>query len=251
MKKLENKVAVITGGSTGIGLATAKRFVEEGAYVFITGRRQAELDKAVIEIGSNVTAVQGDIANFDDLDRLYTLIAGQKGKLDIVVANAAFVGVVATADVTPGHFDETFNTNARGTFFTIHKALPYMNDGGSIVVVSSGLHQKGVPVYPTYSASKAASRSYVRTWASDPSLIARNIRANAVSPGPVETPIIDLQFGTGEMGDIMRKQLISMVPMGRMGRPEEVASAILFLASNESSFITGIDIPVDGGATQV
>lgn len=251
MKKLENKVAVITGGSTGIGLATAKKFVAEGAYVFITGRRQAELDRAVLEIGANVTAVQGDISNLDDLDTLYALISDQKGKLDIVVANAAFVGVVTTDAVTPEHFDQTFNTNARGTFFTVQKALPIMNDGGAIVVVSSGLHQKGVPLYPTYSASKAAERSYVRTWASDPALIGRKIRANAVSPGPVDTPIIDMQFGTGETGEAMRKLLISMVPMGRMGQPEEVASAILFLAADDSSFITGIDIPVDGGATQV
>ena len=249
MKKLSNKVAVITGGSSGIGLATAKRFVEEGAYVFITGRRTAELEKAAKEIGSNVTTVQGDIARLEDLDHLYKVIATEKGHLDIVVVNAAFVEVMTTESVTPEHFDKTFNTNARGTFFTVQKALPILSEGGSIVVVSSGLHQKGMPIYPTYSATKAAERSYVRTWASD--LVAKNIRVNTVSPGPIETPIIDIQFGAGETGDAMRKQFAAMMPMGRMGSAEEVAAAIFFLASDESSYVTGADIPVDGGFTQI
>lgn len=249
MKKLQDKVAVITGGSSGIGLATAKKFVEEGAYVFITGRRQVELDKAKKEIGSNVTTVQGDIANLDDLDRLYKIIARDKGKLDIVVANAAFVEVAPTAVVTPEHFDKTFNTNAKGSFFTVQKALPVLNDGGAIVMVSSGAHQLGVPVYATYSATKAAERSYVRTWAAD--LMARNIRANSVSPGPIETPIFDKQFTIKEEADAVRKQFAEMVPMKRLGSADEVASAILFLVSNDSSYITGADIPVDGGLTQI
>ncbi|PSL29122.1 SDR family NAD(P)-dependent oxidoreductase [Chitinophaga ginsengisoli] len=249
MKKLANKVAVITGGSSGIGLATAKKFVDEGAYVFITGRRLAELEKAAKEIGSNVTTVQGDIANLDDLDHLYSVIKKEKGRLDIVVANAAFVEAVPTAAVTPAHFDKTFDTNAKGSFFTVQKALPILVDGGAIVVVSSGAHQKGIAIYPTYSATKAAERSYVRTWAVD--LMPRKIRVNTVSPGPIETPIIDLQFGTKENSDAMRKTFSEMTPMGRMGEAEEVANAILFLASSDSSFTTGADIPVDGGITQL
>ena len=188
MSLLTNKVAIITGGSSGIGLAIAKRFVSEGAYVFITGRRQSELDKAMVAIGSNVTAIIGDIARLEDLDRIYEVVTAAKKKLDIVVANAAFVALVATVDITPEHFDQTFNTNARGTFFTVQKALPLMNDGGSIVLIGSGVWEKGLPNYLTYSATKAALRSYVRTWTTE--LKARKIRANVISPGMIETPII-------------------------------------------------------------
>lgn len=249
MKKLENKIAVITGGSSGIGLATAKKLVKEGAYVYITGRRQAELDKAKKEIGSNVTAVQGDVAKPEDLDRLYKIIADEKGKLDIVIANAAYVEILPTAYVTPEHFDKTFNVNAKGSFFTVQKALPILNDGGSIVMVSSAANQKGIPVYPTYSATKAANRSYVRTWAAD--LVSRKIRVNSVSPGPIETPLIDGQFASKEEADTARKQFASFVPMGRFGNADEIAAVILFLVSDDSSYITGADIPVDGGMTQV
>jgi NAD(P)-dependent dehydrogenase (short-subunit alcohol dehydrogenase family) len=195
--KLNAKVAVITGGSSGIGLATAKRFVEEGAYVFITGRRQAELDKAVAEIGSNVTAVQGDVSNLDDLDRLYKEVATKKGKLDVLFANAGIAQPVPTPDVTTDHYDKTFGVNARGVFFTVHKALPLMNDGGSIIVNGSGAWQKGIPMYSTYSATKAALRSFVRTWTAE--FAGKGIRANVISPGPVETPILEVSLARTQM----------------------------------------------------
>ena len=189
MPRLEGKIAVITGGISGIGLATAKRFVKEGAYVFITGRRQAELDKAAAEIGSNVTAVKGDVANPNDLDRLYQTVAAKKGKLDILFANAGIGEPVPTPDVTTEHYDKTFAVNARGVFFTVQKALPLVKDGGSIIVNGSGAWQKGIPMYSTYSATKAVLRSFVRTWTAE--LAGKGIRANMVSPGPIETPLLE------------------------------------------------------------
>src|ERR1700726_4297846 len=245
--KLSGKIAVITGGSSGIGLATAKRFVEEGAYVFITGRRQAELDKAVAEIGRNVTGVQGDVSNLDDLDRLYKEIETKKGKLDVLFANAGIAEPVPTPEVTPEHYDRTFDINTRGVFFAVHKALPLMKDGGSIIVNGSGAWQKGIPMYATYSATKAALRSFVRTWTAE--FAGKGIRANMVSPGPIETPLLEAQFGpnTGAMKD----RFIAMTPMQRIGRPEEIASAVLFLASDESSFLSGVDLPGDGGTLAV
>ena len=249
MAALTGKVAVITGGNSGIGLATAKRFVAEGAYVFITGRRQSELDKAVAEIGKNVTSIQGDVSNLEDLDRLYQEIAASKGKIDIVFANAGIVEPLATPDVTPEHFDKIFNINARGAYFTVQKALPLLNDGASIIVNSSVAGQKGIPIYGTYSATKAALRSFVRTWTAE--FASRGIRANVISPGPVETPIFETQFDTKEAVDALRDQFKTMIPMGRMGRSEEVAAAALFLASSESSFICGVDLPVDGGLVAV
>ena len=249
MSKLEGKVAIITGGSSGIGMATAKRFVAEGAYVFITGRRQEELDKAVAEIGANVTAIQGDVSKLDDLDQIYKTITAKKGKIDIVFANAGFVELAPTPAVTPEHFDKTFDTNARGVYFTVQKALPLMNDGGSIILTGSGAWVKGFPAYSTYSATKAALRSFVRTWTTE--LKDRKIRANVISPGAVETPIIDGQFLSKEMADGARAMFISMTPLGRLGHPEEIASAALFLASDESSYVAGIDLPVDGGVTAV
>ena len=247
MPRLEGKIAVITGGSSGIGLATAKRFVKEGAYVFIIGRRQAELDKAAAEIGSNVTAVKGDVANPNDLDRLYQTVAAKKGKLDILFANAGIADPVPTPDVTTEHYDKTFGVNARGVFFTVQKALPLMKDGGSIIVNGSGAWQKGIPMYSTYSATKAALRSFVRTWTAE--LAGKGIRANMVSPGPIETPLLEAQFGPSV--GAMKDRFIAMTPMQRIGRPEEIASAVLFLASDESSFITGVDLPVDGGTVAV
>jgi len=246
---LKGKVAVITDGNSGIGLATATRFVAEGAYVFITGRRQAELNKAVAEIGSNVTAVQGDVANPEDLDRLYREVKSKKGGIDILFANAGIVEAIETPAATPEHFDRTFNTNARGAYFTVQKALPLLNDGASIILNGSGAWQKGIPTYGTYSATKAAPRSYVRTWTAE--FAKRGIRSNVISPGPVETPIIDQQFPTREAADALREQFKAPIPLGRLGRAEEVASAALFLASDESSFITGIDLPVDGGIVAV
>ena len=245
--KLSGKIAVITGGSSGIGLATAKRFVEEGAYVFITGRRQVELDKAVAEIGRNVTGVQGDVSNPNDLDRLYKEVATKKGKLDVLFANAGIAEPVPTPDVTPEHYDRTFDINTRGVFFAVHKALPLMKDGGSIIVNGSGAWQKGIPMYAAYAATKAALRSFVRTWTAE--FAGKGIRANVISPGPVETPILEGQFG--ENTDAVKERFKAMVPMGRIGKPEEIASAALFLASDESSYITGIDLPVDGGLVAV
>jgi NAD(P)-dependent dehydrogenase (short-subunit alcohol dehydrogenase family) len=247
MPALQGKIAVITGGSSGIGLATAKRFVKEGAYVFITGRRQAELDKAVAEIGSNVTAVQGDVSNLDDLDRLYKEVAVKKGKLDVLFANAGIVEPIPTADVIPEHYDKTFGINARGVFFAVQKALPLMKDGGSIIVNGSGVWQKGIPIYPTYGASKAALRSFVRTWTAD--FAGKGIRTNMISPGPIETPILEGQFGKNTHA--MKERFKTMTPMGRIGKAEEIASAAAFLASDESSYITGIDLPVDGGIVAV
>ncbi|HEY1791086.1 MAG TPA: glucose 1-dehydrogenase [Verrucomicrobiae bacterium] len=248
-KKLAGKIAVITGGSSGIGLATAKLFVEEGAYVFITGRRQAELNKAKAEIGKNVTAVQGDVAELSDLDNLYAAVKSEKGAVDIVVANAAIGKMASTRDVTPEHYDKTFNVNARGSFFTVQKALPLLRNGGSIVMVSSVANVKGIPVYVTYSATKAAMRSFVRSWAAD--FKDRGIRANTLSPGPIDTPILEMNEGSKEQADALKAQFAQAVPLGRLGRPEEIARAILFLASDDSSFITGIDLAADGGMTQV
>lgn len=247
MPALQGKIAVITGGSSGIGLATAKRFVKEGAYVFITGRRQSELDKAVAEIGSNVTAIQGDASNLADLDRLYKEVATKKGKLDVLFANAGFVEPKPTPAVSPEHYDKTFDTNARGVFFAVQKALPLMKDGGSIIVTGSGVWQKGIPIYATYGATKAALRSFVRTWTAD--LAGKGIRANMLSPGPTETPILKGQFG--ENTDAVKERFKTTIPIGRMGKPEEIAAAAVFLASDESSFITGIDLPVDGGLVAV
>lgn len=249
MKKLTGKIAVITGGSSGIGFATAKLFVREGAYVFITGRRQSELDKARAEIGENVTAVRSDVANLVDLDKLYATVKSEKGAVDIVVANAGVAEMAKTKDVTPEHFDKIFNVNARGTFFTVQKALPLLRERGSIVLVASGVYTKGIPHYVTYSATKAAMRSFVRSWAAD--FKDRGIRVNTLSPGPTDTPIIESQFKSKEGAEGMKKQFAQMVPLGRLGRTEEMASAILFLASDDSSFSTGIDLPADGGLTQI
>ncbi len=249
MAKLTGKIAVITGGSSGIGLAAAKLFVQEGAYVFITGRRQTELEKAKAEIGKNVTAIQGDVAKLSDLDKLYAAVKSEKGVLDIVVANAGTVERVMTKDVTPEHYDKTFNVNARGSFFTVQKALPLLRDGGSIVLVASGVHIKGFPFFVTYAATKAAMRSFVRSWAAD--FKDRGIRVNTLSPGPVDTPIREGQSGSKEQVEAMKKQLAQMVPLGRLGRAEEMALAILFLASDDSSYCTGIDLLADGGITQV
>jgi NAD(P)-dependent dehydrogenase (short-subunit alcohol dehydrogenase family) len=249
MSKLNGKIAVITGGSSGIGLAAAKRFVEEGAHVFITGRRQSELDKAKAEIGSNVSTVQGDVANLDDLDRLYRTVKEEKGAVDIVVASAGFVERVLTQDATPVHFDKTFGINVRGVYFTVQKAIPLLRRGGSVVLVSSALHLKGFPEHSTYAATKAAVRSLARSWAME--LKDRGIRVNTLSPGAIDTPIIDSQFKTKEEADGARAFFAGFTPLGRIGRPEEMASAVLFLASDDSSYSTGIDLVADGGITQL
>lgn len=249
MSALKGKVAVVTGGSSGIGLAIAKRFVDEGAYVFIVGRRQAELDKAAAEIGQNIAAIRADVSTLADIDRLYVEIAAKKAKLDIVVTAAGVAEIVPTAVVTPDHFDKTFNINTKGAYFTVQKALPVINDGGSVILIGSGAWLKGFPGYSTYAATKAALRSFVRTWTNE--FKDKKIRANILSPGPVDTPIIDAQFPTKEAADDAREWFKSLIPLGRLGRPEEIAAAALFLASDESSFVLGNDLVVDGGATAI
>lgn len=242
-KKLQGKVALITGGTEGIGLATAKLFVKEGAYVFITGRRQQQLDEAVKAIGSNVSGVQGDVANLADLDRLYEVVAKVKGRIDIVFANAGVGEFVPLAAVTEEHFDRLFNTNVKGTLFTVQKALPLLNDGGSIILNGSVASAKGTAAFGVYAASKAAIRSFVRTWTTD--LKERRIRSNVVSPGPINTPLASRQ-----PAEVIAR-IVSTVPMGRMGEPDEIAKAALFLASDDSSFVTGIELFVDGGRAQI
>jgi NAD(P)-dependent dehydrogenase (short-subunit alcohol dehydrogenase family) len=248
MGKLDGKVAAITGGSSGIGLATAQRFVAEGAYVFITGRRQTELDKAKAAIGKNVTTVQGDIANLDDLDRLYETIGTEKGVLHIVVANAGFTELANPSTATPEHYDKTYNILTRGTFFTIQKAVPLMTVGGSIVTVGSVAYKKGLAPMTVYSSAKAAVRYSVKGWAAE--LVGKGIRVNNFSPGVTETPMLDSQHDTQEESDTMREMYIKMTPMGRLGRPEEMAASIFFLASDESSFTTGLDLAADGGLSE-
>lgn len=249
MSTLEGKVAVITGGSSGIGLATAKRLVREGAYVFITGRREAELHKAKVDIGRNVTVVQGDVANLTDLDRLYQTVKMEKGKVDIVVANAGFIEHAKIFDLSEAHYNKTMDINVKGVVFTVQKALPLMARGGSIVVVSSIINVKGVPAHGVYAAAKAGVRALVRVWAQE--LKDRGIRVNALSPGATETPIIRGQFDNDEASDAAKGAFASMTPLGRLGLPEELAAGAYFLASDESSFVTGIDLPIDGGLAQV
>jgi NAD(P)-dependent dehydrogenase (short-subunit alcohol dehydrogenase family) len=249
MPKLQGKVAVVTGGSSGMGLATAKRFVEEGAFVYITGRRQTELDKAVSLIGRSVAAVQGDVSNLADLDRLYTKVAREKGKIDILFAGAGILYPQPLAETTEESFDKVFAINTRGLAFTVKKALPLLNDGGAIIVITSIAENKGIPGLTAYSATKAAIRSFVRTWTAE--LKDRRIRVNAISPGPIDTPIFEQQAPTKEGADQVRAQFAAAVPFGRLGRPEEIASTALFLASDEASFIAGVDLPVDGGMTAI
>ncbi|MFJ9478133.1 SDR family NAD(P)-dependent oxidoreductase [Streptomyces mirabilis] len=249
MNRLDGKVAVVTGGSSGIGFATAQQFVEEGAFVFITGRRRPELDKAKDEIGRNVTTVQGDVSVSADLDRLFGTVAEEKGKIDVVVANSGLVDPQVFGQITEASFNRIFNVNARGTLFTAQKALPLMNDGGSIILVGSIAGHVGVEGYTTYSATKAALRSYARTWTKE--LKGRGIRVNVLSPGPIDTPIMDSQADSKEGADAIRAAFASVVPLGRMGRPEEVAAAAVFLASDESSFCAGMELSVDGGMAQV
>lgn len=246
---LEGKVAVITGGSSGIGLATAKRFVREGAYVFVTGRGESELDKAKAEIGKNVTTIQGDVTNLADIDRLYAAVKREKGHVDIVVANAGFVEHAGIVDLTEAHYDKTMDINLKGVVFTVQKALPLMARGGSIVVVSSVFNMKGPAAHGTYVASKAGVRALVRVWAQE--LKDKGIRVNALSPGATETPIIRRQFDSDKAADHARNAFASITPLGRLGRPDEIAAGAYFLASDESSYVTGIDLPIDGGMAQV
>jgi NAD(P)-dependent dehydrogenase (short-subunit alcohol dehydrogenase family) len=249
MPKLEGKVAVVTGGNSGIGLATAQRFVAEGAYVFITGRRQAELDAAVKLIGKNVTGVQGDVSNLADLDKLYSTVKQEKGRLDIVFANAGGGAFAPLGAITEEQFDTTFNSNVKGLLFTVQKALPLMAEGGSIILNASIVSIKGMPAFSVYSATKAAVRSFARSWTND--LKDRKIRVNAVSPGPIDTPGVRGLAQNPDQLQQITAGLVSSVPMGRMGTSDEIAKAVVFLASDDSSFVTGIELFVDGGMAQV
>jgi NAD(P)-dependent dehydrogenase (short-subunit alcohol dehydrogenase family) len=249
MGKLEGKIALITGGNSGIGLATAKRFVLEGAYVYITGRTQAKLDAAVSEVGSNVTGIQGDVSKLADLDRLFEQIAREKGKLDIVFANAGIAKYAPLGTIDEEHFDSIFDGNVKGLLFTVQKALPLLPDGASIILNASVVGSKGLPSNSVYAATKAAVRSFARTWTTD--LKARKIRVNAISPGPIDTEGLRELLGSSAAGQERLKSLGTVIPLGRMGNPNEIAKAAVFLASDDSSFITGIELFVDGGFAQV
>jgi NAD(P)-dependent dehydrogenase (short-subunit alcohol dehydrogenase family) len=249
MNKLDGKIALITGGTSGIGLATAKRFVSEGAYVFITGRTQSKLDAAVKEIGSNVTAVQGDVANLKDLDRLFAQIQKEKGKLDIVFANAGIAKYAPFGTIDEDHFDSIFDSNVKGLLFTVQKALPLLPDGSAIILNASIVGSKGLPSNSVYAATKAAIRSFARTWTTD--LKSRRIRVNAVSPGPIDTAGLRELLGSSDAGKQRLESIGSIVPMGRLGEADEIAKAVVFLASDDSSYVTGIELFVDGGLAQV
>src|SRR6058998_157539 len=249
MGNLEGKIALITGGNSGIGLATAKAFVGEGAYVFITGRRAKELDAAVKEIGKNVTGVPGDVSKLGDLDRLFAQIRQEKGRLDIVFANAGVAKYSALGTITEELYDWTFDINVKGLLFTVQKALPLLPDGASIILNSSVVGSKGLPINSVYSATKAAIRSFARTWTTD--LKDRRIRVNAVSPGSIDTPGLSGLLASSETGEQSKKMISTTVPLGRFGRPEEIAKAVVFLASDDASYITGIELFIDGGFAQV
>jgi NAD(P)-dependent dehydrogenase (short-subunit alcohol dehydrogenase family) len=249
MGKLEGKTALVTGGSSGIGLATAKRFVSEGAYVFITGRREPELAAAVKEIGRNVTPVRGDVSNLDDLDRLFARIERETGRLDIVFANAGVARYAPLGTVTEELYDSIFDVNVKGLLFTVQKALPLLPDGASIILNASIVASKGLPANSVYSATKAAVRSFARTWTTD--LKPRRIRVNAVSPGATDTPGLNDLLASAEMGRERMQTISTSVPLGRLGTPDEVARAVVFLASDDSSYITGTELFVDGGFAQV
>jgi NAD(P)-dependent dehydrogenase (short-subunit alcohol dehydrogenase family) len=254
MKKLEGKVAVITGGSSGIGLATAQRFVSEGAYVFITGRRQSELDAAVKQISknnnNNVTGVQGDVSNLADLDRLYATVKEQKGRIDVLFANAGVGELVSLGEITEAHFDKTFGINVKGLLFSVQKALPLFQDGGGSIILNASIaSSKGAEALSVYSATKAAIRSFARTWTVE--LKHRKIRINAISPGPIDTPGFNGLALNKEQIEQFKTSIVSTVPMGRMGSPDEVAKAVSFLASEDSSYVTGIELFVDGGMAQI
>jgi len=249
MGKLEGKIALITGANSGIGLATVKRFVSEGAYVFITGRRESELAAAVREIGRNVTGVQGDVSDLGDLDRLFAQIRREKGRLDIVFANAGVAKYAPLGEITEDFYDSIFNINVKGLLFTVQKALPLMPDGASIILNASIVASKGLPSHSVYSATKAAVRSFARTWTTD--LKDRHIRVNAVSPGSTDTPGLNDLLASSATGQQRLKMISNSVPLGRLGAPDEIAKAVVFLASDDASYITGAELFVDGGFAQV
>ena len=247
--RLEDRIALITGGSSGIGLATAKRFVEEGAYVFITGRREAELNAAVKDIGKNIKALTGDVSHLGDLDRILSVIKQDKGRLDIVFANAGVAKYAALGEITEELYDFHFNINVKGMLFTVQKALPMIPDGGSIILASSIVGSKGLGANSVYAATKAVARSFARTWTTD--LKQRRIRVNAISPGSIDTPGLNGLLGSSPAGEQRRKMIATVTPLGRLGTADEIAAAAVFLASDDASYVTGIELFVDGGFAQV
>lgn len=249
MSKLSGKIAVITGGNSGIGLSTAELFAREGAQVVITGRRKSELDAAVAKIGPSAVGVQGDVAELDDLDRLYAQVKERFGHIDILFANAGVAEFSPLGAISEEHFDRLFDINVKGLLFTVQKALPLIVDGGAIVLNSSIANTTGAPAFSVYGATKAAVRSFARTWTTD--LKERRIRVNSVSPGPIDTPIFGKLGVSEEQGQAFAEQVTSQVPLGRFGRPEEIAKAVLYLASDDSSYVAGVDLYVDGGFVAV
>lgn len=247
--KLDGKIALVTGGSSGIGLATARQFITEGAFVYITGRRQPELQSAREQLGDKARAVRADASNVSDLDALYAHIRQEKGRLDVLFVNAGGGSFAPLGQITEEQFDSTFNTNVKGVLFTVQKALPLIPDGGAIVLNASIVSVQGVPSFSVYSASKAAVRSFARGWTND--LKDRKIRVNVISPGPVDTPGLSGLAQTPEQRAALYAQLASTVPLGRVAQPEEIAKAAVFLASDDASFVAGIELFVDGGAVQV
>ncbi len=248
MGKLNGKIAVVTGGTTGIGFATAKRFIDDGAFVFITGRRQKELDAAVAELGENAFGVQGDVSNLGDLDRLYATVKEQKGEIDILFANAGGGEFAKLGEITEEHFDTIFGNNVKGLLFTVQKALPIFRKGGAIILNASTAGSSGLESFSVYGASKAAVRSFARSWMMD--LKDKGIRVNAVSPGPIETPAINNLSENEEQAQQFKDAFVSLIPLGRIGQPEEVAAAVTFLASSDSSFVNGSELFTDGGMRQ-
>ena len=249
MPRLDEKVSLVTGGTSGIGLAAAKALAKEGAFVYITGRRERELAAAVQEIGRNATGVRGDVSNAHDLDGLFTQIREERGRLDILFANAGIAKYAALGNITEELYDSIFNVNGKGVLFTVQKALPLMRDGASIILNASVVGSKGLSSNSVYSATKASIRSFARTWTTD--LKNRRIRVNAISPGTIDTPGLNDLLASGQAGEQRRRTVSSAIPLGRFGRPDEVAKAVVFLASDESSYITGSEIFVDGGFAQV
>jgi len=245
----ENRVVVVTGGTSGIGLATAKAFVEAGAFVYITGRRQAALDAAVKAIGGRITGVQGDMANLVDIDRLYDAVQQQHSHIDVIFANAGGGEFAALGAITEDHYETTFDTNVKGVLFTVQKALPLLRDGGAIVLTASTTSLTGTPAFSIYSATKAAIRSFTRNWILD--LKDRRIRVNAISPGVTDTTGLNELFGGGDQAEGTKSYLAGLIPAGRVGQPEEIARAVLFLASEDASFVNGVELFVDGGQAQI
>jgi NAD(P)-dependent dehydrogenase (short-subunit alcohol dehydrogenase family) len=249
MPRLDAKVALVTGGTSGIGLAAAKALAKEGAHVYITGRREQELATAVQQIGRNATGVRGDVSNAGDLDRLYEQIKSEKQSLDVLFANAGIARYAVLGNITEELFDSIFNVNVKGVLFTVQKALPLMPEGASIILNASVVASKGLASNSVYSATKAAIRSFARTWTTD--LKGRRIRVNAISPGTIDTPGLNELLASGEAGEQRRKMVASAIPLGRFGKPDEVANAVVFLASDDSSYITGTELFVDGGFAQI